>query len=91
MDIDFKVGKLPVNAADRIKYLYRLQEKLRLYHNLYGKKYRDGIITLEELRQFQDTWFAPRSMLICESINECKQMLSKDSSTTCDIKDIEEK
>ena len=88
--VKFKSGKLPTNIADRLKYLYRLQEKLRVYHNAYGKKYRDGIITLEELREFQITWFDPRNLLLCRKINGCKDSLTKNASTVCSIADIEE-
>jgi len=88
--VQFKTGKLPENMADRLQYLYRLQDVLREHHNLYGQMYKDEEITLDEFRLFQTTWFEPRNMLIADEMNKCKVELQKDTTIVCDIDDIEE-
>ena len=91
MEVIFKIGKLPDKSTDRLIYLYLLQEKLRLYHNSYGKDYRDGRITLEKFRKFQNLWFEPKNFLVCRLLNKCKENLKDDSTIDCSISDIEEK
>lgn len=76
MKIKFKDGKLPKTSAARLKYLYRLQEQLRVFHNEKAKQIKDGKITLDEFRKFQKGWFAKRNNLICGKILECKQNLT---------------
>lgn len=88
--VDFKTGKVPEDLAAKLKYLYRLKEKLRLYHNQYSQNYHDEQITLEEFREFQREWFKPRNMLVCEAINSCTSLLENDDTIECDIDDIEE-
>lgn len=90
MTLEIKSDKLPTDNAKKLEYLYRLQEKLRLVHNEYGEKYRNEEITEEEFRTFQRTWFEPRSLLLCSSINECKSTVATDTSVVCSIEDIEE-
>jgi len=81
---------LPENEKDKIAYLYRLQEKLRLYHNIKAQDYADGEITLEEFRTFQKEWFEPRNYFICELLNECKENLKNDNNISANVSDIEE-
>ncbi len=88
--IQFKAGKLPEDMAERLQYLYRLQEKLKLAHNIQGERYRNSEITLEEFRLYQDSWFEPRSILLSTEMNKCKVSLQEDAATICDIDDIEE-
>ena len=68
----FKTGKLAPDFKVRIKYLYRFQEMLRLYHNQKGKEFREGKITEKAFRNFQNGWFNRRNLLICQEINKCK-------------------
>ena len=86
-----KTTKLPKNTSDRLKYLYRLQEKLRLFHNKKGEQCRNGDMSMKEFRIFQNMWFEPRNILICTLINECKKILANDDTVICNISDIEEK
>lgn len=90
MTVAFKVGKLPEDMAERLQYLYRLQEKLQLHHNVQGERYRNSEITLEEFRLYQSSWFEPRSMLISNEMINCKTVLRHDTTLICDTDDIEE-
>lgn len=90
VNVEFKMGKLPKDEVDKLKYLYRLKEILRLYHNEQSKNYKDGKITLAAFRKFQKTWFKPRNFLVCETINNCKNAMVEDTSIICSIDDIEE-
>jgi len=76
MKVRFKKEKLPKTSAARLKYLYRLQEQLRLFHNKKAKQVKDKEITLDEFRKFQKGWFAKRNNLICGKILECKANLT---------------
>ena len=67
-----------MDKEKRFKYLYRLQEKLRLYHNLKGTQARNGVITMEEFRYFQNGWIKDRNKLICKHINKCKDSLTEE-------------
>lgn len=78
MSIKFKEDKLPENHEDRFKYLYRLQEKLRLFHNIKGKQTKTGEITIEQFRKFQHGWFKKRNVLICKEINKCLTELTEE-------------
>lgn len=71
----FKKGILPTKYEDRLKYLYRLQELLRLYHNKKGKDFRDDKIDKKNFRHFQRTWFDKRNLLICKEINNCRKYI----------------
>lgn len=67
----FKTGKLPQDDKERLKYLYKFQEMLRLFHNQKGQEFEDGKITEREFRSFQNGWFDKRNLLICQEINKC--------------------
>ena len=71
--MNFKNGILPISYEDRLRYLYRLQELLRLEHNRKGQEYRDGKIDMKNFRHFQNNWFEERSLLICKEINKCRE------------------
>lgn len=86
----FKDGALPEKITDRIKYLYRFQELLRLYHNTKSAELRDGKITEKTFRNFQSNWFNPRNNLLCAKINECKQFFKEDNTVQVKIEDIVE-
>lgn len=47
---------------------YRLQHKLGIIHNQYGKKYKDGEITLHQWRLFRNEWYEPRWRLVKKEI-----------------------
>lgn len=76
--IRFKEDKLPKENKDLLKYLYRFQEFLRLFHNKKAIQMKTGEITIKVFRRFQNGWFKRRSILINNKINECKANLSKD-------------
>jgi hypothetical protein len=48
-----KFPKTLSNNKERLKYLYRVQELLRLEHNAKGKDFRDGNITEKEFKHYQ--------------------------------------
>jgi len=75
--LKFKEGKLPKTPQAKLKYLYRLQELLRLYHNKKGEDVKKKKISLEEFRKFQQGWFKNRNSLICGKILECKNSLTE--------------
>ena len=72
----FKDGKLPHDYEDRLRYLCKLQETFRLYHNRKGKKFRDGKITEKEFRDFQNGWYNSCNLLICKETNKCQSKMS---------------
>lgn len=88
--VKFKEGRLPLLMKDRIEYLFRYNEILKLYHNKIGQKYKDGKITLTEFREFQNEWFEPRFQLISTEINKCKSNFAAKSSIIINPDDIEE-
>lgn len=69
----FKEGTLPVDPKEKLKYLYRFQEMLILFHNLKGKDFRNGKMTEKQFRNFQKGWVRNRKLLICAEINKCKE------------------
>lgn len=85
----FKEGKLPEDPLERFKYLCRLREALRLFHNKKGKE-----LSSEEFEKFKNDWFDPRNNLICEEYNNCLPLLKKkyyeDINIEIDINDLEE-
>jgi len=89
-NVKFKEGTLPPLYKNRIEYLYKFQELLRLYHNKKGEDFRDGKITEKEFKDFQSNWFNPRNNLLCLEINKCKKHFQQ-VSITVDINSIEEK
>jgi len=72
--------KIPVsvkNANDILEYGYNAQEKLRLLHNAEGQKVGEGKITLDQFREWQYSYFDPRSDAISVVIvNARKQLLT---------------
>lgn len=75
--VQFKEGKLPKNSEDRLKYLYKFQETLRIYHNNKASQTKEGELTLKEFRKFQQGWFNERNQLICVEIAKCKSQLTE--------------
>jgi len=76
--VRFKNDKLPEVHEERIRYLYRFQEVLRLVHNKKGKDFREGKISEEEFRNFQADWFKKRNTLISREICKCRENLPQD-------------
>lgn len=85
----FKAGTLPHLYKDRVEYLYRFQEVLRLFHNKKARDYRDGKITLMQFRILQEGWFEPRNHFLCIELNKCKKHF-KQVIMDIDINNIEE-
>jgi hypothetical protein len=85
----FKEGTLPHLIKDRIEYLYRFHELLRLFHNQKAQEYKNGKITLDQFRYFQRGWYEPRSHLIIIEITHCRQIFAK-KNISVDISSIEE-
>lgn len=85
----FKEGALPEDLLERLKYLYRLKEGLRLLHNKKAKE-----LELSKFREFQEKWFIPRDNLLANEIPSCiaklKKQYGEDSKIVVDIEDIEE-
>lgn len=67
----FKKGILPKNNEERLRYLYKFQEQLRLFHNKKAKE-----LSLKEFRKFQQGWFRQYNNLIVGKILECKKNLN---------------
>ena len=63
-----------ITNKDRLKYLYRAVELLRLEHNAKGKQYRDGVISKKDWEVFVATSFEPRSKRIFVEINKIKEI-----------------
>jgi len=88
--LKFKKDALPEKLSDRIEYLYRFQECLRVYHNVKAKELKDGKITKKQFKDFQSNWFIPRDDLICAEILICRKVFKNDTAIDIDIDDIEE-
>ena len=86
----FKQGVLPTDLSERIKYLYRFQELLRIYHNTKAQELKDGKIKESTFRRFQRNWFEPRNFLLCKEINNCKELFKEDDTVQVKIEDMEE-
>ncbi len=71
----FKKDALPIDPKERLKYLYRFQEMLRLFHNEKGKDFHTGKMTEKAFRDFQHEWVRNRKLLICAEINKCKELI----------------
>ena len=64
-----------LTSEQKVAYLYRTQEKLRLAHNEKGKDFRDGKISKAEWQEFLENWFNPKSNKISEHLGELKETL----------------
>jgi len=54
---------------DKLKYLYRVEELLRLEHNERGKEFRDGKVNEKDFRDYQRNDFEPRNQVVHFEIN----------------------
>lgn len=68
--IRLKESLLPLDNEERLKYLFRLQELLRLLHNKKGQQYNDKKITEYQWKRFTQ-WFQKRNLIISKAINKC--------------------
>lgn len=73
--MNLKVPDTLKETKDILEYGYNAQEALRLLHNKNGTKARDGIITMEEFREWQGSYFEPRSSAISLLIVNMKQAM----------------
>lgn len=89
MPTEFKPGVLPADYAERTKYLYRMQELLRLEHNDKGQQYKDGKITLEQWDNYRNLQFTPKSDLIINEILKCRQSFKKDNTVNASVNDFQ--
>ena len=55
-----KIATTLKNNKEKLSYLYRTQELLRLEHNEKGKEFRDGKMTEKVFRDYQSKDFEPR-------------------------------
>ena len=64
--------KIPTTITtdqDKLKYLYRTVELLRLEHNERGKDFRDGKMSEKDFRDYQKYDFEPRNQIVFFEIN----------------------
>ena len=73
----FKKGALPIDLKERLKYLFRFQEMLRLFHNKKSRQFHDKKMTEDDFRRFQKGWCKKRELLLCQEINKCKDTISE--------------
>ena len=74
----------------KTKYLYRLQEIMRIQYNQMGKKFRNKEISRQEWDNFNKEWNTKMDVLIGE-ILQAREQFKKDSSISIDIDTVFEK
>ncbi len=60
---------------DKLKYLYRMVELLRLEHNEKGKGFREGKMTEKDFMDYQKNDFELRNQKLFSEINQLKEKL----------------
>jgi len=60
---------------DKLRFLYRAVELLRLEHNEEGRKCREGEISESQFREYQKNSFEPRNQALFFEINKLKEKL----------------
>jgi len=79
------------NAFKKYYICYRLQQKLQDKHNIWGQKFKDGLITEAEWIEFQDMWYNPRTNLVTGEILRLRGLAkNKDWSINLDNVFVEE-
>ena len=68
-----KIPSIITTDEDKIKFLYRNFELLRLEHNQKGTDFKKGKITEKEFRNYQRSFCEPRIQRIFELINQIKE------------------
>jgi hypothetical protein len=66
---------LKLTDKDKLKFLYRAVDLLRLEHNEEGRKCREGEITEKVFREYQKKDFEPRNQRLFQEINQLKEKL----------------
>lgn len=84
---------MPINYisnVNNIRYaqLYRLQELLRLEHNLKGKQYTSGQINKTDWEKYLNQEFNPKEELITAEILKYRAILKNDITLNTDLKDV---
>lgn len=64
-----KIPKTLTTNQDKLKYLYRVVELLRLEHNEKGKDFREGKMSEKDFRAYQKYDFEPRNQIVFFEIN----------------------
>lgn len=88
--VHFKTGKLPSSYKNRTAYLLRFQQVVINFHNEKGKEFRDGEISEETFRNFQENWCKPRLELIATKLADCKHYFKEDATIAVNSDDIED-
>jgi|APSaa5957512535_1039671.scaffolds.fasta_scaffold28984_3 hypothetical protein len=60
---------------EKLKFLYRVSEKLRLEHNNKGKDFKDGVITKVEFNTYIKNNFLVKQKIVLREINLIKDAL----------------
>ncbi len=60
---------------DKLKFLYRAKELLRLEHNTKGNDFSNGKMSEKDFRDYQKYDFESRNQKLFEQINELKEKL----------------
>jgi hypothetical protein len=69
------IPKIISGNSDRIKYLYRMLELLRLEHNAKGKLFKEGKLSETEFRTYQQGEFRDKSDKIFAELNPLKEKM----------------
>lgn len=83
-----KYPKSVTSNKDRYAFLYRLEELLKLEHNIRGTEFREGKITEKEWEFFKDLGFNPKSQLIADEICKYRKLLREDKTNVAKLSDI---
>lgn len=70
-----KIPQIIQTNEDRVKYLYRVLELLRLEHNKKGQEFREGKITEKEFREYQKGEHREKTAKIFADLNPIKDKL----------------
>jgi len=71
-----------VTQRDKIEYCHIALEKHRLAHNIEGKRFRDGEITLSAFRKWWDEEWHPRNAAICAELNKLQSAIEIKQGTS---------
>lgn len=82
--------KYPGNVktpAEKTAFLYRLQEKLRLWHNEKGEDFRNKTLSYEEWISFLNDWNELNDSVVAELL-AARASLKADPSWNIDLKTV---
>ena len=77
MNVIYPTGT--TTASNKTAFLYRVQEKLRLAHNVQGKKYTNKEITKAQWESYLETWDKKNDATVEEILKE-RSKLKNDTS-----------